>query len=157
MLTITIPTFNRRIKLDYLLNSIITCPSYIKNIDFFKILVVDNCTPQGNEVLYKYSHHIDYIINSYNIGGSSNILRCVELAKTEWVWVLGDDDNIEDNTFDIILSYTEKYRDVALINFNGEYNHIKRIENQLIYSEYDLISKVDYSNLLFISSNLFKI
>ena len=54
MLTITIPTFNRKTKLDHLLKSIITCPSYIKNIDFFKILVVDNCTPQGNEFLEKY-------------------------------------------------------------------------------------------------------
>jgi hypothetical protein len=46
---------------------------------------------------------VEVIRHKTNIGGDANFQRCFELCNTPYIWMLGDDDKIENNALEIIL------------------------------------------------------
>jgi hypothetical protein len=60
--------------------------------------------------------HIDaqLVRNKFNIGANANILRCLELVRNPWVWILGDDDLPLPNAIETILEHTENMRRVFI-------------------------------------------
>ena len=62
------------------------------------ILVLDNnSTDSTAQVVQSFMHqhtNVSYHKNKYNLGIAGNIARAMELANQEYVWILGDDDNL---------------------------------------------------------------
>lgn len=160
ILTIAIPTYNRP---DKVTNTVVRLlPQLTPDV---KISIFDNCSPVvvkdylanklGKEVLDK----VEVIRHRVNIGADSNFQRCFELCETPYIWMLGDDDRIEDNAVEIILNELEKYKayDLIGINFNSNCNTFERTKPVTISSASELANKLDhFGNWLFISTSVYK-
>lgn len=125
-LSIAIPTFNgvRTIKktLDTIVNN--------KNVD---IVISDNCSDDGTkEILKMYASNFSNIkinFNPINIGFDNNLMKCVELCTTKYVWLLTDDDLIKDNAVAIVNNIIDNNNDeYGLIYVDNlfEYSGIKK-------------------------------
>ena len=103
-LTIAIPSWNRLTRLLLTLESICNQPESRQ----VNLLVLDNgsdqeYTPAVN-FLREKKQPFRYVRHEQNIGMCSNILRCVEESETEWIWILGDDDPVAEDSLERILS-----------------------------------------------------
>ncbi|MFQ4141474.1 glycosyltransferase family 2 protein [Chlorogloeopsis sp. ULAP02] len=125
LLTIAIPTYNRAELLDQQLAWL------IQDINGFEeeceIFVSDNCsTDNTQEVIQKWQKSSRGItfrtnINLENLGVMPNIIHCLKSAQTKFIWVIGDDDHIQNQTISYIISKLKKYDNLSLIflNFSG--------------------------------------
>jgi abequosyltransferase len=123
-LTIAIPTYNRKEAITSKVNEI---SSYITNQNLseqIELLIVDNCSSEYNiyEILghEKETSFVNVQKNSGNIGAGSNFLRCLELANSEYVWLLGDDE-ILDLSYLENLATTLQDKDCYLLPHNESY------------------------------------
>jgi len=105
LLAISIPTFNRADYLGELLNGI--CDQIHLLHVSVSVSVFDNASTDGtSEVVTKAQSvfpFLKYFRHPTNIGGVANILRCVELADADWVWILPDDCILPKNSIEIML------------------------------------------------------
>ena len=152
-LTIIIPTYNRCDSLKETLNDL--C---LKNIDQVKIIVLDNNSTDNTESLVreckaKYEF-IDYKKNKVNIGLNANLLRTIEICETEWLWMLGDDDKINDDCLSKIELKIRGQIDSVLINFSN-ISFVERNSDLLSSGLDEFLCIMDsFPNLLFISTNI---
>ena len=160
-LTIVIPSFNRHLKINTLLNKICN----LRNDYSFKVLILDNgSTPPIEqflkENLFSGLGFTTILRNQANIGGGANVLLAHIQAETEWTWLLGDDDLPVDNCFEIVN------RDISiakqndfLFKYNSAAGSWPELE-QTLSNELDFVTFCDnfryYSNILFISNSLFR-
>jgi glycosyltransferase involved in cell wall biosynthesis len=98
LLSLCIPTYNRG---NFLNISLSRIEKQLKNItDLVELVVSDNCsTDNTTEVVQKYIDGglpVIYIRNQENIGPDGNFVQCFCNAKGKYVWVLGDDDFLEE-------------------------------------------------------------
>lgn len=119
MLTIAIPTFNRNQELISLLTTLVPQLDNTTNL-----IIVDNNSniPAEESVLKSGFGNISslkIIRNSVNIGGAANLLKCLEVCETEWVWILGDDDIPSPNAVKIINEKIKFFGENCFINFNS--------------------------------------
>ena len=124
ILSICMPTYNRGAVLDGALEAL---EKALKQIDSSEIELVisDNCSPDNTkEVVQKYKEKglpiSTYIRNEENLGIIGNIKQCFKLAKGKYVWVLGDDDYIRQDTLKIILDKIRN-KDYGLVHIHLEY------------------------------------
>ena len=104
-LTIVIPTFNRKERLlnqlDHLLQQDIS-----KGI---KIIIIDNHSNYDVKevVREKYSKivfsNVEIIVRPFNIGLGAAITMPFLLCKTDWLWILGDDDEVKGDLNRVIM------------------------------------------------------
>jgi hypothetical protein len=109
-ITIAIPTYKRAILLREAIDS---CLQQKTNIPF-NILIVDN-DPQRNceteELIASYvSKNISYYKNTENLGPTGNWNKLFELADTEFVTMLHDDDLLEEDYIEKMTLIIEKYK-----------------------------------------------
>jgi len=105
--TVAIPTYNRPDEL------VATVERLIPQLnERWTVLVIDNCsTVSASESLASVVKSVEavskfrLIRNVANIGANANIVRCVELATTDWIWLLGDDDLPAVDSINKIESY----------------------------------------------------
>jgi glycosyltransferase involved in cell wall biosynthesis len=110
-LTISIPTYNRSIKLAAMLNDILFCVknSFYKNN--IKILVSDNGSDDNTlDILnyFKISFNeldidFEYYSENKNRGFDFNVFKCYENSNSDFVWFISDDDKLYKNNFDKII------------------------------------------------------
>lgn len=118
LLTIAIPTYNRPHYLQHCLEAI--CPQIDDNVE---IVVRDNCS--DNYDFFKFiepyvsNYKVKAIKNDCNVGADANIARCFELCKTQWLWVLGDDDCVLPSSIAKVLEVIKKENKTAFIKFNS--------------------------------------
>ena len=89
ILTIAIPTFNRRQVLEKTLQSLVP----LSNISKVQILVIDNCSNDGTwEWLCRSKDELGITIeqNIVNLGIEGNIIQALLHAKGNYVWLLSD-------------------------------------------------------------------
>lgn len=105
-LSIVIPTYNRIETLSELLNKLIGF-----NIDFeYEIIVVDNSSNfSDSNQTFKFIKNLNhpnilYYINESNLGQAGNMNRCFELANSNLVAMIHDDDLVTDNYIDEITA-----------------------------------------------------
>jgi len=163
ILTIAIPTFNRCQVLKQTLDSFI--PLLNSSVS---LLVIDNCSTDGTQNVVQAAieaspqHEIRYLRNKGNIGGGANIIRCIENAETEWVWLFGDDDEPTPNSVGAVLAKIREYPDAFSMNFetslsiNNVWEKTHRTTD-IVSRNYDelLNNMLDFSNFLFISATVF--
>ena len=124
-LTIAIPVFERteffEEALFSLLNQTVQC----------KVIVVDNNSSHTffEEMCAKFK--VDYFKNSTNIGMFPNWNKCFELANTEFVMILGDDDVLDLNYVSIFQAALKKHSnlDIFFSDFELLDNETKAISN----------------------------
>jgi len=94
LLSITIPTYNRRPFLQQTIEAL--HPQIGKDVE---ILICDNCSPDDTwAYLGSLDSSIRLIRHETNIGAERNILACLEQARGQYVWTLCDDDLPCDDT-----------------------------------------------------------
>lgn len=93
LLTIAIPTYNRAVYLNQLLDSL--CAQLVGVQPKVELLIVDNDSPDNTAVVVKDHEDIctiRYIKNERNIGPDNNFIKCLAEAKGKYVLLFGDDD-----------------------------------------------------------------
>jgi len=160
ILTIAIPTYNRPDRVKNTISRLL--PQLTSQV---KVLVLDNCSNVnvrdhlkeqiGADVLNK----VQVIRHRVNIGGDANFQRCFELCDTPFIWMLGDDDQVEENAVGLILEEIINFEDHDLIgiNFNSNCCKVERRSAVTISSTAQLAEKLDFfGNWLFISTSIYK-
>lgn len=157
-LAVAIPTFNRNDILARVLSSLSV--QFAPNTGIY---VLDN-NPDGSAIDAIKQSKVDDVFPLIhirwpgNIGGNENIIRCVEFAEADYVWILGDDDFPVENALSTIRSHITKHPDASVFNFYWpDKSHLKRSSSIKCnsFSEYlDQFKSVGES--LFISSLVFK-
>jgi len=120
-LTVAIPTFNRNKILRS--NVMKLVPQLTKDCE---LLILDNCSPEHVErsledvfrLLPSYVK-VRVIRNRENFGGNENILRCIEYADGDFVWLLGDDDAPIISCIENIMYELENNSDLRVLNMNS--------------------------------------
>lgn len=157
-LTIAIPTYNRPTKVCERISELI--PQICNNIE---ILVVDNASDEIVEAVVgkrfgEELWQVRFHRNVANVGLCGNICRCYEISSGEWVWTVGDDDEIAPNAVEKILSALENTPpDLVGVNFSTSiwsYKNSSMIDTLSEYWEVTSNPKA-FSNALFISSCVF--
>jgi len=82
-----------------------TLQAFIKaGLTDIKLHILDNASTDNTEEVVSTAKNnwpnLTYHRNPYNIGGNANIMRAVEIASSEYSWIIGDDDEwfLEDIT-----------------------------------------------------------
>lgn len=105
LLTIAIPTFNRR---EPLLETVKEILEQIESKNDVELLILDNhsCYEVEKElssVIPCGLKNVRILSNRANIGLAANVIRCLEMAEGDWVWLLGDDDSIRPDAVERII------------------------------------------------------
>jgi len=157
MLTIAIPTYNRnkilRRNLELLLPQITTeC----------NLLIIDNNSDESientvHDLLIKYDYLKIKIIKNYvNVGLTGNLVKCFELCDDDWLWILGDDDKVTDNSINLILKDISQNSDANFISYAWDDPSKKRKKNIIANNLDQLIDAMESIGvILFISSSIY--
>lgn len=161
-LTIVIPTYNRHEKL------LITIKKLVNQLNEYcgDILIIDNASIPSVEEYFEQKNFSfrDYGIsiqrNNGNVGIGANILLAHVQSRTDWTWLLGDDDIPLDFSVDLILKDIDKVKEnIFLIKYNSSAGQWPKKE-QTISNEKEFVSFCNrieyYSNILFISNSVFR-
>jgi glycosyltransferase involved in cell wall biosynthesis len=121
LLSICIPTYNRAHYLDVCLQSIAK-QSNTDLINKFDILIGDNAsTDNTKEIIDKYittfNLPVIYNKNKENIGAVNNFLQIFERATSEFVYLIGDDDIMTDNSLSVLCKVLQENRDNTVFHF----------------------------------------
>lgn len=92
ILTIAIPTYNRAPHLRHLLAVL---AEELRGVSDVELLISDNASTDDTLAVireYQSRLNIEVISNQTNLGAEPNVAQVFERARTEYVWVFGDDD-----------------------------------------------------------------
>ena len=160
-LSIAIPTYNRRKQLQNQLNSLFK--QDLSKVE--DIIVIDNHSNYNiKELLDTYnSKKIRLIINPINIGMSTNLQSPFLYCKTEWLWLLSDDDETLDNSIEKINEKIEKATNntglikFSLLNKNSTQSS-KKINKLTEFIDYYYNEKpIRKGEIIFMSTNVFNV
>lgn len=157
-LTIAIPTYNRAMQIKNTVSKL----RLQLTPDCFLLVIDNHSETPVTDVLKDIVAGLatdDYKIsrNSINIGGDANIMRCFEMCETEWLWTLGDDDDITDDAVAIILSDIERYADTTNICYYSPHKlHPVRNEVKEFRGRKEFLSGIDsLGAYIFMSTNVY--
>ena len=113
LLTIAIPTYNRKNYLNRAIDSVVS-----QMDDRVEILVSDNCSEDGTEEFIKTNYpQVTYYKNEKNVG-MENFQRCYKRANGKFILLLGDDDIVTEGSLKVILDFLEDNEDLSLLFLN---------------------------------------
>ena len=159
-LTIAIPTYNRKERLLQQLHSILSQEQSNK----VEILVLDNASSYTVEDAIREEFgtqpNIRVIRHKYNVGGDANIAMTFLYCQTQWMWLLGDDDETMPNSIETILNDIERFSEVAYFKYSIK--NFQPHEDKVVDT---LESLVDYyydggylgGDLIFLSNNVYNL
>lgn len=138
-LTIGIPTFNGG---NYLKESIDEILNQIRLLDNIELLICDNHSDDGTQILveeymHRFPNIIRYIRHQTNLGMDRNFWSVIQNAKGEFVHLLADDDFYTPNGIKRILDIIKTYNLDAVLLSNNYLNTCngKIIQNKDLYTE----------------------
>lgn len=141
-LAICITTYNRA---DILKDILLDLIPKAQRFDI-PIFVSDNCSVDDTgDVLAAAKARYPYLffnINEANMGFDINFERCVKMANTDYLWIMGDYSFIHDNALDVVLGYI-KQDDYDIIMLNN-YNRIKKIPTQIYTNSGDVLQTLGW-------------
>lgn len=114
LLSICIPTYNRKILLKRAIDSILS-----QSDDRVEVLVSDNASNDGTmEMLRDEYPYIRYSRNEQNTGAEANFLKCCELAQGKFFILFGSDDVLVDGALSKILNFLENNDTCSIVFMN---------------------------------------
>lgn len=131
LLTICIPTYNRKERLCCQLDSLY-CQDDINKVN---VLLIDNDSPYDINIVIKehfkgeIPQNMEIHRNPVNICLEGNIVMPFFLAKTPWIWTLSDDDLTQPNSISKVLQEIGAHPDASQIIFSitGFFPHENKI------------------------------
>lgn len=115
ILTIAIPTFNRKDALRKALMSI-----EANNIsDRIEVIVSDNASTDGTKRMMEEFKWVKYYENDINLGFDRNFMNCYDKANGNYVWLLGSDDILTSNAVNSVLDFLDSNGNLGLIYLNN--------------------------------------
>lgn len=146
LLSIFIPTYNRALVLDSILEKVIEAVYK----ECISIHISDNSsTDNTKEVVIKWQKQYPYITydcNKKNIGADCNMLKIIDYNVSKYVLMLGDDDYITNNFLEEILPYLEG--DYKFIVLGTDSNYSTQIYNTADEAFDFLYDKMPYGSLI---------
>lgn len=162
-LTIAIPTYNREKQLIRLLKSIERQDA----VDKYYIVILNNHSNYdikqsiSNHFDGEFSNNIEIYNRPYNSGGDYNISSAFLFAKSNVLWIIGDDDEVLDGCFDIIEEDIYHYPDVPCFKYHikGHSTYKDDVMINHISQFRDLFKKKYFSagDIIFLSNNVFNL
>lgn len=155
-LTISIPTYNRPQQVVQQVQSLLPM------IDGRTVIrIIDNASPVNVLEMIRplippaLEGQVHLVQNPFNIGGNANILRCVELCQTEWLWILGDDDDVYPDALNTIFEDIALNPDSVFLNYTNRF--FPREGSYQTTGFHDLIQRLDaIDTIAFVSSDIFR-
>lgn len=159
ILTVLIPTYNRKQQMQRTLDAL----SRQTDRDF-RVFISDNASDYSisDELLPRYSpdfvRRIDVRVQKVNLGADMNISSVLADCKTQWGWLLGDDDHIEDFAVEAIKKQINKNSECSAIWFSISKKTTKDI---MMESLDDLIEVLKINNFngdwIFLSNKVYNV
>ncbi len=170
LLTIAIPTYNRCSDLKRSIE--ILLPQISNYSDLVDFIISDNCSTDGtrdyvSNLVNTNPGIIRYNINDKNLGSFGNFCRCVDLTKTEYLCLLGDDDIVAIGFIATVLELLKKYK-ADILHYNSFsykenanlivpfYSHWNSDEIVMVYSKPKDFINTTLDGPSFMSSLIFK-
>lgn len=122
LLTIGLPTFNRAQRLEAQLAWLSRARKGLESQ--VEVIVSDNCSTDATpDVISRWrADHDDENVsvnrNASNVGAVRNIVSCIQAAYAPHVWVVGDDDIIDDRALHAVTRTLRKDPKLALLVLN---------------------------------------
>ena len=117
-LSICVPTFERSVFLDYLLDTVIEQVG--ENSGSVQVVVSDNFSQDSTwEVVKKFqarAMNLRYLRNHRNLGVSANLNAAVQGSDGTFCWLLGDDDALRPGAIAFILELLKVHNPDVLIS-----------------------------------------
>ena len=161
-LEIIIITYNRKKYLQRTLEKLLEDSSPVKNLS---ITILDNnSTDETGEYLDELSkkyNNVKHIANKYNVGGNANFAKAVELAESEYFWILGDDDLLDFSNWSEVESALNNNYDMVFMASKQYEEQIERIFKEFPQFEKSkdkeyIIKGILAAHFIFISSSIYK-
>ncbi len=120
-LAISIPNYNRKNELNRLLQSIINQIKQSNLYEEVEICVSDDCSKEDpTDIIEKNcanNPQIDilYKRNDSNVGMDMNFMESVLMSQAEYSWIVGNDDELENEALVKVLRFLNKYSDVDFL------------------------------------------
>lgn len=159
-LTIAIPTYNRKERLMEQLHSLIRQSDF----DRVNVLICDNNSNYdvklSVEKTFGLRKNVEVVKNKLNIGGDANIALLFLRCKSQWMWILGDDDETTEDSINTILKDIELYPNIAYFKYSIKnftpYSDVtvKSLEEYIDYYHYGNNSTGD---MIFMSNNIYNL
>jgi glycosyltransferase involved in cell wall biosynthesis len=115
LLTIYVPTFDRPNELDRLLASI----PYSEGVT---VIVADDSGTRRFENT-AVGQGVSYVSRAYNQGRDVNLLMAVAECRSEWLWVIGDDDWLLEGALGAVLEEIARDRADRIITYSTASEH----------------------------------
>lgn len=136
LLSICIPTYNRAIELQYLLDSI--APGMTPEVE---IVICDNCSQDHTlDVVAAFRQRFPataYRRWDTNMGPDRNFLSVVSEATGEYCWLMGSDDAVTPGGIGHMLELCRAGFDVALVNL------LEASHDMRVFGEHQWLSGID--------------
>jgi abequosyltransferase len=148
LLTIAVPTYNRRKHLEELL---ICLRPQLADQQEIELLISNNSSQDDTEErvqsLLKQGLQAKYVRNTENIGADANFVQCFTLATGKYLWILGDDDLLTPNAISQLMALLWQGEDtvdfdlvyLASFPFSGEY---RPVEEKLLKDKFGRFAEV---------------
>ena len=141
LLTIGLPTFNRAQQLEAQLAWLSRARKGLESQ--VAVLISDNCSIDATPDVISRWHkiHNDRNVrvnrNPSNVGCIRNIVACIEGAHTPHVWVVGDDDLIDDRALRAVIHTLQEDPELALLvlNFSSRDVHSGKVLFERCFDE----------------------
>ena len=150
ILTVAIPAYGRPETLETLVKQ-------FQNEDSskFNLLICDDASPNDlSSAIKKYESqmpNLTFIRNEKNLGFSGNVCKLFDIAKTDFIWFVCDDDAIIPGCINKVVSSLEKY-DPTVAVFNHIWTNPYGIERQAAVTKdkiYESVDKIkNYNDLM---------
>ena len=118
LLTIAIPTYNRKKYIERAINSIIN-QCFEIDANQLEILVSDNCSNDGTKEMIERNYpNIIYSCNDKNLGYDLNLLKCYSMAAGKFILSLGSDDIMTFGSLKRIMNFLNDHHDCNAVFLN---------------------------------------
>ncbi len=135
MLEIILITYNRIKHTSRTLETFFADTSPVKNL---KWTILDNKSTDGSsDVIRSYAEkfpNINHIIHNRNIGGNGNIARAMEIAESEYFWMLcNDDEYYLEHWNDVNEALKEKPDALVVSHYLNPQKNLRKLYKQLTF------------------------
>jgi len=145
MLSICIPSYNRKIELNNLIKNLLNLLIIFEK-SYYEIIVVENgIKTLDKSIIDSNNEIIKYKCNEENLGFSRNVKEVIKLASKKYIWLLSDNDLIDELNLKLFLkqlfngmfdtdiinipfSETKNGLSNFVINMNNPFEHLNKGE-----------------------------